>query len=153
MSYSILCSLLQDANLTWYTDNPKLTPCFESTILVWIPCGLLWLLAPFETHVLLSSHDRLIPWSWLNVSKIVRILLQLPVFRPVRTLIMNGIWILHSSLFFRGWLWGQEFTVVMKEEKMEDSISCRMCHIHIHSSFQPIKNQSLRITLQSHLKF
>ncbi|KAK4305327.1 hypothetical protein Pmani_022778 [Petrolisthes manimaculis] len=64
-------SPLWDGNLTWYTDNPKLTPCFESTILVWIPCGVLWLLSPLETHLLLSSRDKHIPWSWLNVSKIV----------------------------------------------------------------------------------
>ncbi|XP_063585006.1 multidrug resistance-associated protein 1-like isoform X1 [Penaeus indicus] len=60
-----------DANLTWYTDTPQFTPCFERTVLVWIPCGFLWLFAPLETHYVLQSADRLIPWSWLNISKLV----------------------------------------------------------------------------------
>ncbi|XP_069998353.1 multidrug resistance-associated protein 1 isoform X3 [Penaeus vannamei] len=60
-----------DANLTWNTDTPQFTPCFERTVLVWIPCGFLWLFAPLETHYVLQSADRFIPWSWLNVSKLV----------------------------------------------------------------------------------
>ncbi|XP_042886660.1 multidrug resistance-associated protein 1-like isoform X6 [Penaeus japonicus] len=60
-----------DANLTWNTDTPQFTPCFERTVLVWIPCGFLWLFAPLETHYVLQSADRLIPWSWLNISKLV----------------------------------------------------------------------------------
>ncbi|XP_037779151.1 canalicular multispecific organic anion transporter 2-like, partial [Penaeus monodon] len=60
-----------DANLTWYTDTPQFTPCFERTVLVWIPCGFLWLFAPLETHYVLQSADRLVPWSWLNISKLV----------------------------------------------------------------------------------
>ena len=31
-----------DASLTWNTDDPDLTACFRDTILVGIPCALLW---------------------------------------------------------------------------------------------------------------
>ena len=31
-----------DANLTWNTNDPDLTECFRDTILVGIPCALLW---------------------------------------------------------------------------------------------------------------
>ncbi|XP_068238012.1 multidrug resistance-associated protein 1-like isoform X2 [Palaemon carinicauda] len=63
-------STFWDANITWHTENPDFTPCFERTVLVWIPCIFLWLLAPLETHYLIKSVDRLIPWSWLNISKL-----------------------------------------------------------------------------------
>ncbi|CAL4099766.1 unnamed protein product, partial [Meganyctiphanes norvegica] len=56
-------------SLTWETDNPDLTPCFEHTVLVWVPCIILWILAPLETKYILDSVDRLIPWSWVNISK------------------------------------------------------------------------------------
>ncbi|XP_064477247.1 multidrug resistance-associated protein 1-like [Ornithodoros turicata] len=35
---------------TWYTDVPELTPCFENTVLLWIPVVVLWAIAPF--HIL-----------------------------------------------------------------------------------------------------
>ena len=31
-----------DTNLIWNTDDPDLTECFRDTILVGIPCALLW---------------------------------------------------------------------------------------------------------------
>ncbi|XP_042861563.1 multidrug resistance-associated protein 1-like isoform X1 [Penaeus japonicus] len=60
-----------DANVTWYTDNPDFTPCFERTVLVWIPCFFLWVFAPMEVFYIRSSPDRLVPWSWCNVSKLI----------------------------------------------------------------------------------
>ncbi|CAK1601166.1 unnamed protein product [Parnassius mnemosyne] len=60
-----------DSNLTWYTDNPELTPCFEKTVLVWTPCIYLWVAALLETYYILSSKERNIPWNILNISKLV----------------------------------------------------------------------------------
>ncbi|NWI89596.1 MRP3 protein, partial [Pitta sordida] len=37
----------QDSNLTIHTDNPDLTPCFQNTILAWIPSIYLWSALPF----------------------------------------------------------------------------------------------------------
>ncbi|NWR82496.1 MRP3 protein, partial [Furnarius figulus] len=37
----------QDSNLTIHTDNPDLTPCFQNTILAWIPSVYLWSALPF----------------------------------------------------------------------------------------------------------
>ncbi|XP_068606933.1 multidrug resistance-associated protein 1-like [Brachionichthys hirsutus] len=37
---------LWDWNRTWYTTNPDLTQCFQNTVLVWVPCIYLWVLAP-----------------------------------------------------------------------------------------------------------
>ncbi|RLV99346.1 hypothetical protein DV515_00009898 [Chloebia gouldiae] len=40
-------SFFQDSNLTIHTDNPDLTPCFQNTILAWIPSIYLWSALPF----------------------------------------------------------------------------------------------------------
>ncbi|KAM7393766.1 hypothetical protein PAMP_020615 [Pampus punctatissimus] len=62
---------LWDWNRTWYTANPDLTQCFQNTILVWIPCVYLWLLAPFYC-LHLYCHDRgRIQMSCLCTAKMV----------------------------------------------------------------------------------
>lgn len=65
-------SLLQDWNRTWYTANPDLTQCFQNTVLVWVPCIYLWLLAPFYCfHLYCHDHGR-IHVSNLCSAKMVR---------------------------------------------------------------------------------
>uniref|UniRef100_A0A8D3BVD7 ABC-type glutathione-S-conjugate transporter n=1 Tax=Scophthalmus maximus TaxID=52904 RepID=A0A8D3BVD7_SCOMX len=60
-----------DWNRTWYTANPDLTQCFQNTVLVWVPCIYLWLLAPFYC-LHLYCHDRgRIQMSCLCSSKMV----------------------------------------------------------------------------------
>ncbi|XP_047989436.1 multidrug resistance-associated protein 1 isoform X3 [Leguminivora glycinivorella] len=60
-----------DSNLTWHTDNPELTECFEKTVLIWVPCIYLWLAAFLETYYIISSKERNIPWNPLNISKLI----------------------------------------------------------------------------------
>lgn len=57
-------------SLTWDTDDPELTKCFEKTVLVWIPCIFLWIFSPLEVCYIINSKRRDIPWSWLNISKL-----------------------------------------------------------------------------------
>ncbi|XP_067133640.1 multidrug resistance-associated protein 1-like [Centruroides vittatus] len=64
-------STFWDSQLTWNTSSPEFTPCFQKTVLVWMPCGFLWLFAPLETYYLLKSSARNIPWTWLSISKII----------------------------------------------------------------------------------
>ncbi|XP_013178006.1 PREDICTED: multidrug resistance-associated protein 1 isoform X2 [Papilio xuthus] len=64
-------STFWDSNLTWYTDNPEFTPCFEKTVLVWTPCLFLWVAALLEGFYILNSKERNIPWNILNISKLV----------------------------------------------------------------------------------
>ncbi|KAK3859641.1 hypothetical protein Pcinc_034255 [Petrolisthes cinctipes] len=66
-----------DYELSWNTSSPDLTICFERTVLVWVPCGFLWLFLLLEISYLHRSLDRLIPWSWINVSKMITSLLLL----------------------------------------------------------------------------
>nr|CAD7457915.1 unnamed protein product [Timema tahoe] len=61
----------QDTNLTWNTTDPDLTPCFQKTVLVWIPCSFLWLFSSLETYYILHSKTKNVPWNWLNISKII----------------------------------------------------------------------------------
>ncbi|XP_027879365.1 multidrug resistance-associated protein 1 isoform X2 [Xiphophorus couchianus] len=60
-----------DWNSTWNTSNPDLTPCFQNTVLVWVPCFYLWMCAPIYL-LYLHSHDRgYICMSHLNKAKTV----------------------------------------------------------------------------------
>ncbi|XP_018340398.1 PREDICTED: multidrug resistance-associated protein 1 isoform X2 [Trachymyrmex septentrionalis] len=58
-----------DANLTWYTNDPDLTECFQKTILVWVPCIFLWIFSAMEAYYLLNSKRRNVPYTWLFISK------------------------------------------------------------------------------------
>jgi ATP-binding cassette subfamily C (CFTR/MRP) protein 1 len=58
---------LWDSNLTWYTDNPDFTVCFQQTALIYVPSLALLLLTPLQFRVLSQSRDRNVPWSILNI--------------------------------------------------------------------------------------
>ncbi|XP_033224446.1 multidrug resistance-associated protein 1 isoform X4 [Belonocnema kinseyi] len=60
-----------DANLTWYTEDPDVTDCFQKTVLVWIPCIFLWSFSSLELYYLLKSKRKNIPYTWLFISKIL----------------------------------------------------------------------------------
>lgn len=61
---------LQNSTISWHSDNPDLTPCFEQTVLVVIPCIFLWVFALLEIYYIKNSGDKNIPWNFLNVSKL-----------------------------------------------------------------------------------
>ncbi|XP_010213938.1 PREDICTED: uncharacterized protein LOC104568738, partial [Tinamus guttatus] len=46
----------QDSNISIHTDNPDLTPCFQNTILAWIPSIYLWTALPF--YLLYLKHSK-----------------------------------------------------------------------------------------------
>lgn len=79
LSHNSLCNiylqLLQNSSLTWYSDNPDFTPCFQKTVLVWIPCVFLWLAALIDGYHIYSSKEFNIPWNKLNISKLIIICL------------------------------------------------------------------------------
>ena len=60
-----------DSRLSWDTDDPLVSVCVQKSLLLWLPCGLLWLLAPLQGYRLLRSKARHIPHSLLNVVKTV----------------------------------------------------------------------------------
>ncbi|ODM88253.1 Multidrug resistance-associated protein 1, partial [Orchesella cincta] len=58
-----------DTNLTWYNNKPDFTPCFEQTVLTWIPCGFLWFFAVFEVFSKLRLTSQRIPMTPLIILK------------------------------------------------------------------------------------
>uniref|UniRef100_A0A8C2UJJ1 ATP binding cassette subfamily C member 3 n=1 Tax=Coturnix japonica TaxID=93934 RepID=A0A8C2UJJ1_COTJA len=61
-----IASLCSDANLSIHTDNPDLTPCFQNTILAWIPSIYLWTALPFYLLYLKRSKRGYIVLSMLS---------------------------------------------------------------------------------------
>lgn len=62
----------QDSNLSVYTDNPDLTPCFQNSLLAWVPCIYLWATLPFYLLYLWHHHRGYITLSRLSKLKTVR---------------------------------------------------------------------------------
>ncbi|XP_030063833.1 ATP-binding cassette sub-family C member 3 isoform X2 [Microcaecilia unicolor] len=60
-----------DVNVTIYTDSPDLTPCFQNTLLAWIPCIYLWVVLPFYLLYLKYNRRGYIVLSRLNRVKTV----------------------------------------------------------------------------------
>lgn len=59
-----------DANLTWYTDDPDFTGCFQQTVIVYLPAALLLAFAPLHVHFVRTSRDKMIPWTLVMVAKV-----------------------------------------------------------------------------------
>ena len=60
---------------TWNTNDPDFTKCFENTVLAWLPAGFLILVTPFEVTSWQDSKCPKIPFTILNVTKILLTLL------------------------------------------------------------------------------
>uniref|UniRef100_A0A8C1J8W0 Multidrug resistance-associated protein 1 n=1 Tax=Cyprinus carpio TaxID=7962 RepID=A0A8C1J8W0_CYPCA len=69
MKYPFVLACFQDWNRTWQTLNPDLTPCFQNTVLVWIPCFYLCLFAPLYILYLKRNDRGYICMTHLNRAK------------------------------------------------------------------------------------
>lgn len=74
MGFERFCSLdrsdpFWDWNRTWNTPNPDVTPCFQNTVLVWLPCLYLWISAPVYLVYLRSHNHGYICMTHLNKAK------------------------------------------------------------------------------------
>ncbi|XP_064490246.1 multidrug resistance-associated protein 1-like [Ornithodoros turicata] len=86
-------SAFWDPQLAWEVgSSPDFTTCFQETVLLWIPCGFLWLLLPFEIHYYNSRKDRFVPWTFLNVLKVVLLCLLciLSLLEIVHAMLLYG---------------------------------------------------------------
>ncbi|KAF5296656.1 hypothetical protein FQR65_LT10196 [Abscondita terminalis] len=78
------------SSLSWNTDNPDFTKCFEETVLVWIPCVFLWVFSSFEVYYLKRSPNKDILWNFLNISKLTLLLVLITLSSiDLLTLIKN----------------------------------------------------------------
>lgn len=57
--------------MTWDTDNPTLTTCFEQTVLIYVPCAFLWLFTLLEIYSMRQSYNKNIRVNFLNSSKLI----------------------------------------------------------------------------------
>ncbi|XP_049538576.1 multidrug resistance-associated protein 1 isoform X1 [Anopheles darlingi] len=82
-----------DLNLTWYTDDPDLTPCFQQTVLVWAPCAFLWVFSLLELYYLRRSPNKDIPWSFVNLSKLflIGLLIVLTIVDLANAISTDGV--------------------------------------------------------------
>ncbi|XP_068279070.1 ATP-binding cassette sub-family C member 6 [Nyctibius grandis] len=62
---------LWDWNQTWYTNTPRFTWCFESTVIAWIPCAYLWVCFPFYYLYLRHKSKGYIRMSHIFKTKMV----------------------------------------------------------------------------------
>ncbi|KAM9012505.1 ATP-binding cassette sub-family C member 6 isoform 4-T5 [Ara ararauna] len=60
-----------DWNQTWYTNTPRFTWCFESTVIAWIPCAYLWICFPFYYLYLRHKTKGYIRMSHIFKAKMV----------------------------------------------------------------------------------
>uniref|UniRef100_A0A8C9ED95 ATP binding cassette subfamily C member 3 n=1 Tax=Phocoena sinus TaxID=42100 RepID=A0A8C9ED95_PHOSS len=64
-----LCgSKFWDSNLSVHTDNPDVTPCFQNSVLAWVPCIYLWAALPCYLFYLRHALGVLL-WcvSWIDL--------------------------------------------------------------------------------------
>ena len=61
-----------NVNLTWNSEHPDFTNCFQRTVIAWIPITVLVFFSLFEVPNYYSSKNpnRNIPWSVLNAIKL-----------------------------------------------------------------------------------
>ncbi|XP_037043484.1 multidrug resistance-associated protein 1-like [Bradysia coprophila] len=72
MNYSMdkFCgSEFWNASLSWYTNDPDFTVCFQKTVLIWVPCLFLWMFLSLD--IVCVKRNQSIPWGVLNISKLV----------------------------------------------------------------------------------
>ncbi|XP_021964848.1 multidrug resistance-associated protein 1 isoform X1 [Folsomia candida] len=63
-------SLFWDRKVTWDTTDPYFTPCFENTVLTWLPAAFLVSFAFFDINFSLNSRKREgLPWNPINIGR------------------------------------------------------------------------------------
>ncbi|VDI41918.1 Hypothetical predicted protein [Mytilus galloprovincialis] len=63
---------------TGFSDNstyPNFTKCFRNTVLVWLPCGWLWLTLPVNIYLVRTTKNQRLPVTAFNMSKLILVLI------------------------------------------------------------------------------
>ncbi|KAH7973399.1 hypothetical protein HPB49_000667 [Dermacentor silvarum] len=70
MSFGGFCRTpLWQPNVTWHTDYPRLTPCFENTVLTWIPFTTLLIFLPIKMASSIGPKVPPYPMTLLSYAK------------------------------------------------------------------------------------
>ncbi|KFM76923.1 Multidrug resistance-associated protein 1, partial [Stegodyphus mimosarum] len=72
MDASAICSTpFWNSSVSWETEKPYFSHCFQHLVLVIGSCGVLWIVAPFEFVKISKYHGSPTPWTTLSITKIV----------------------------------------------------------------------------------
>ena len=64
---------VQNITELWDGSWPQFTPCFQDTVLIWVPCGWLWVASLVYVYsVLTCYHRQPLGMSNIYVAKLVR---------------------------------------------------------------------------------
>ena len=55
-----------------YNTDPDFTLCFQNTLIKWIPCFILWMIAPFWIFALCNKKSSPLKYSILTFIKFVK---------------------------------------------------------------------------------
>lgn len=71
---------------TIYSENPDFTFCFQYTVLLWMPCAVLWMISPLWIYMLTRQPKGKIRISWILISKSIctLFLIAIEVFNLIR---------------------------------------------------------------------
>ncbi|XP_054163879.1 multidrug resistance-associated protein 1-like [Oppia nitens] len=88
-----------DWDLSWNSHSlPEFTYCFEETILVWIPCLLLWILSFIDLYKIYFDNNRKPnPYTVLSITKIILSLVLLAI--SLFELIVSTVKYLNNDYF------------------------------------------------------
>ncbi|XP_055346994.1 multidrug resistance-associated protein 1-like [Paramacrobiotus metropolitanus] len=86
-------------SVTWDTENPDFTRCFQQTALVWIPCGFLWLMLPVQAYNVLSAKYKIKHWTWVSVAKTI-LTCALAILNLVDFFYIADVWRTSSVSYF-----------------------------------------------------
>lgn len=72
ISYMFFFSLHQDLDALLNNSWPEFTLCFQYSVIVWIPCGWIWLTFPlYLVYLCFYVNTVSVPLNKLNLSKTV----------------------------------------------------------------------------------
>uniref|UniRef100_A0A670JW41 ATP-binding cassette sub-family C member 6 n=1 Tax=Podarcis muralis TaxID=64176 RepID=A0A670JW41_PODMU len=110
-----------DWNQTWHTATPRFTSCFESTVLIWIPCVYLWVSFPVYYLYLRKNCRGYIRMSAIFKAKMVRLsglssfcrrfAITYWKFRSGRRATRSR----YSPTCFGGWRWGKVLVIFLTQ--------------------------------------
>ena len=75
-----------------YSKNPDFTFCFQHTLVTWVPCFVLWIVAPLWIYMLTRTTPNKIRVSWILVTKTVT---------PTAYKQLDNFFCMHALFFFK----------------------------------------------------
>ena len=115
--------LFQDLNLTWNSDVPDFTVCFQRSAVVWLPCFFLWATMPIYGVYLSRCKKDIIPANWLNTSKTVKYFIFLLHIKRINWQVSWNLVLIKCTVMLL--LQVQSFVIIHLKSESYLSILCK----------------------------